>query len=168
MLHLRDFACFAVAWMLLSAHPASAQAPAKPADAEAIAALIAQLGSADFQERRAATQSLEAIGRPALAALREAADKNANAEVTRRAKGLVEKIENGLEQLLEDYKSYGLPLPPKDAPLVRFESGGGGKVNGVVRPLEYSLGFLLKPETKRASPKVLLGTRREHASLGVG
>src|SRR5262245_26279655 len=114
MLPIRDFACFALAWMLLSAHAASAQAPDKPADAQAIAALIAQLGSENFQERQAATRSLEAIGRPALAALREAANNSADAEVSRRAKGLVEKIENGLEQLLEDYKSFGLPVPAKD------------------------------------------------------
>src|SRR5215831_14592627 len=131
MFHARDFAWFAVAWMLFPALPASAQFPAKPPDAKTIAGLIAQLGSENFQERQAATRSLGAIGRPALAALREAVDKNTNAEVTRRAKGLIEKIDNGLEQLLEDYKSYGLPLPPKDAPLVRFTSGGGGKVKGV-------------------------------------
>src|SRR5262245_4608154 len=101
MLRVRDFTWLALAWLQLSAHPVPAQSPAKPADVKAIAALIAQLGSENFQERQAATRSLEAIGRPALAALREAANKNADAEVSRRAKGLVERIENGLEQLLE-------------------------------------------------------------------
>jgi hypothetical protein len=160
MFHLREFAYLAVTWTLLSAHPATAQSPAKPADAKAIAALIAQLGSENFQERQAATRSLEAIGRPALAALREAADKNADAEVSRRAKGLVEKIENGLEQLLEDYKSYGLPVPNKDTPLVRFASGGGGIYLGVKQPLTYSLGFLLRPATKKESPEILRGSLR--------
>jgi hypothetical protein len=159
MFHVRACAWLAVVSLLLSTHPAAAQTPAKPADATAIAALIAQLGNADFQQRQTATRSLEAIGRPALAALRDAAEKHDDAEVRRRAKGLVEKIENSLEQLLEDYKSYGLPLPPKDAPLVRFVSGGGGKVNGVVQPLEYSLGFLLKPGAKRESADILFGTR---------
>jgi hypothetical protein len=160
MFHLRDLAYLAVAWTLLSAHPAAVQSPSKLPDAKTIAALIAQLGSENFQERQAATRSLEAIGRPALAALREAVDKNANAEVTRRAKRLIEKIDNGLEQLLEDYKSYGLPLPPKDAPLVRFQSGGGFLLNGVKQPFEYNLGFLLKPGSKEQPPEILFGTSR--------
>jgi hypothetical protein len=146
--------------LLLSVHPVLAQPPPKRPDAKAIAALIAQLGSADFKERQSATKSLEAIGRPALAALREAADKHDDAEVRRRAKGLVEKIENSLEQLLEDYKAYGLPVPTKDTPLVRFESSGGGKVNGVEQPRNYSLGFLLKPGTKEDPPDILRGTFR--------
>ena len=99
MRHIRHLVYLAVA-LLLSVHPVLAQPPPKRPDAKAIAALIAQLGSADFQERQAATKSLEAIGRPALAALREAADKHDDAEVRRRAKGLIEKIENCLEQLL--------------------------------------------------------------------
>jgi hypothetical protein len=31
---------------------------------------------------------------------------------------------NGFDQLLADYRGYGLPLPPENAKLVRFESGG--------------------------------------------
>jgi hypothetical protein len=158
MFHARDCAWLAVAWMLFPALPASAQSPAKPPDPKTIAGLISQLGSENFQERQAATRSLEEIGRPALAALREAVDKNTNAEVTRRAKGLIEKIDNGLEQLLEDYKSYGLPLPPKDAPLVRFTSDGG-RANGGRLPEIYSLGFLVKADTKWETAKILMGPR---------
>jgi hypothetical protein len=51
----RKLAWLAFAWLLLLAHPASGQSPAKPADAKAIAALIAKLGSENFQERQAAT-----------------------------------------------------------------------------------------------------------------
>jgi hypothetical protein len=160
MFHVRVCAWLAVASLLLSTHPVAAQTPSKPVDAKAIAALIAQLGNADFQQREAATRSLETIGRPALAALREAAEKHADAEVRRRANGLVEKIKNSLEQLLQDYKSYGLPLPPKDAPLVRFRSGGGGTSNGVEQPPRYSLGFLLKEGTKEEPPDILRGTFR--------
>jgi hypothetical protein len=159
MRHARDLVCLIVA-LLLSAQPALAQSPPKPPDAKAIATLIAQLGSADFQERKAATKSLEAIGRPALAALREAADKHDDAEVRRRAKELVEKIENSLEQLLEDYKAYGLPVPTKDTPLVRFESGAGSTEHGVEYPPSYSLGFLLKPGTKTEPPDILRGSLR--------
>src|SRR5207248_4057880 len=128
--------------------------------AKAVAALIEQLGSAECAQREAATRALDKIGRPALAALRAAAEKHANLEVRRRAKGLVEKLENSLEQLLEDYRAYGLPLPPKDAPLVRFVSGGGGKVNGVEQPPNYSLGFLLRAGTKTEPPDILGGTLR--------
>jgi hypothetical protein len=141
--------------MLLSAHSVVGQSPSKPADAKTIAALIAQLGSENFQERQAATRSLEAIGRPALAALREAVLKNDDVELRRRAEGLVEKIENSLEQLLEDYTSFGLPLPPKDASLVRFRDGDfGGKDDR--RP--YSLGFILPSTKKSEARRILNGT----------
>src|SRR5262249_22135279 len=135
MKEIRDFAWPALIWALLAVHPAAGQAPPKQTDAKAIAALIEQLGSAGYQRREGATRALEKIGRPALAALREAAEKHGDAEVRRRAKGLVEKIENSLEQLLEDYRAYGLPLPPKDAPLINFEL------------VESKIGFLLGPAT---------------------
>jgi hypothetical protein len=95
-----------------------------------------------------------------LAALREAAEKHADAEVRRRAKGLVEKIENGLEQLLEDYRAYGLPHPTNDTPLVLIETGAGGIENGVEYPPRYGLGFLLKPGTKTEPPDILRGSFR--------
>src|SRR5262249_48602533 len=90
---------------------------------------------------------------PALAALREAADNSSDAEVSRRAKRLVEKIENSLDNLLEEYKAYGLPLPPKDAPLVRF---GFAK---------SSLGFLLRHCTRNDAPEVLAGMERHRIPL---
>jgi hypothetical protein len=166
MHHVRNLAWLTLAWVLLTAHPASAQAPAKPADTNTIATLIAQLGSENFQERQAATRSLEAIGRPALAALREAVLKNDDVELRRRAEGLVEKIENSLEQLLEDYTRFGLPLPPRDAPLVRFRDGDfGGKDDR--RP--YSLGFILPSTKKSEARQILDGTTSyelgEHAQV---
>ena len=87
-------------------------------------------------------------------------EKHANLEVRRRAKGLVEKLENSLEQLLEDYRAYGLPLPPKDAPLVRFESIMGFTVNGKIYPPTYSVGFLLKQGTEKEPPHFLRGRLR--------
>jgi hypothetical protein len=92
MSHFHKFAWLAASCLILSAHTASAQAPAKPADAKAVAALIAQLGSDDFAEREAATKALEAIGKPALAALRKAAKDSENAEIQRRAQRLVKRI----------------------------------------------------------------------------
>jgi hypothetical protein len=142
----------------LTGNSVAGQAPSKPTDATAISALIEQLSSADFQQRKAATRALEKIGRPALEALREAADKHADAEVRRRAKALVEKIERSLELLLEDYRALGLPLPPKEAKLVRYEAGGGGIVNRKVQPKSYSLAFEVKPATKTENPVLLTGT----------
>ena len=127
-------------------------------DAAAIAKLVKQLGSEGFQEREEATKALTAIGLPALQALRKAA-KDADAEVAQRAKRLVESIENSFDQLLADYQGYGLPLPPEDVKLVRFESGGRYILNDKLVPPTYFLGFLLQPETKGNPPLLLVGTQ---------
>ena len=105
------------------------------------------LGDLKFTERQQATEALKAIGFPALFTLRKAAKDN-DAEIAQRAKQLVEIIENSLDQLLADYRGYGLPLPPEDAKLVRFESGGRYILNGKLMPPTYFLGFLLRPATK--------------------
>src|SRR5262245_13424908 len=112
MRHIYNWVWLVFVAALAAAHPAAGQSLLQPVDAKAVPALIAQLGSADFAQRQAATQALEKIGRPALAALREAADNHADLEVRRRVKALLEKLENSLEQLLEDYRAYELPLPP--------------------------------------------------------
>jgi hypothetical protein len=57
--------------------------------ADKIARLIRQLSSDNFEERAAASKALEAIGRPALPALRQA-EASDDAEVRRRAKGLIQ------------------------------------------------------------------------------
>src|SRR5262249_56961482 len=94
MTHIRDFAWLALIWALLAVHPAAGQAPPKQTDAKTIAALIEQLGSDEYQQREAATRALEKIGRPALAALRDAARKHNDAEVRRRTQGLVAELRN--------------------------------------------------------------------------
>jgi hypothetical protein len=79
--------------------------------------------------------------------------------VRRRAAEVAVVIENSLAQLLIDYRSLGLPLPPKEALLVRYESGGGGLINGKVQPKSYSVAFLLKPGGgDREGPTLLRGT----------
>jgi hypothetical protein len=108
-------------------------------DAAAIPRLIKQLGSSEFAERAAAAKSLELIGLPALDALRTAASGN-DPEVGRQAKRLIEVIESGLDQLLLDYRGYGLPVPPDEAKLVRFESGGRYILNDKLMPPTYFLG----------------------------
>ena len=39
-----------------------------------------------------------------------------------------------LDKLLVEYRRLGLPLPTKDAQLVRFQTSGGGVSNGKVTP----------------------------------
>jgi hypothetical protein len=164
-----------VTWPIAFGGPAGAQ-PALPTpratkvraaepDPAAIAKLIAALGSAKFAEREQTTKDLEVVGVPALAALRKAA-ADPDSEIAGRAKRLVEVIENSLGGLLADYRAYGLPLPPADARLVRFESGGGSIANGKQTPPEYFLGFLLQPGTKDRQPLLLAGTQQLHVTSG--
>jgi uncharacterized protein (TIGR03067 family) len=62
--------------------------------------LVRHLGSPQFDEREAAVARLEAIGEPALEALRKAAGSD-DVEVRRRARALVEAIEGRDYQRLE-------------------------------------------------------------------
>jgi RNA polymerase sigma factor (sigma-70 family) len=99
--------------------PGTDQTPKPPAhDAARIDRLIKQLGSVKPPERRAAAEALDAIGRPALKALRKASTSNADAEVRRAAGCLILGIENKL--VLEARKalpgtwhmSEGHDIPP--------------------------------------------------------
>ncbi len=80
----------ALGFGVLATVPTRAAEPT--ADAAKIAKLIEQLGSSTFDEREQANKDLDAIGVPALEALRKAA-KSDDAEVSRRASSLVAKIE---------------------------------------------------------------------------
>ena len=81
-----------LACLLLTASPVvRAQDVAPPADGE-IAKLVLQLGDADFATREAASRRLGEIGKPALDALKEAAD-GADAEIRTRATALIRRIE---------------------------------------------------------------------------
>jgi hypothetical protein len=120
-------------------------AGARDETAERVGRLIATLGSPSFAERERASRMLEAIGVPALPALR-AATQHADLEIRRRAGALVDRVENSLEALALEYRKHGLPLPP-DAPLVLYSYRGGND-----RP---RLGFLLHPPAGRAQPVVL-------------
>src|SRR5262245_61598712 len=48
-----------------------------------------------------------------------------------------------LDKLLEAYKEYGLPLPPADAKLVRYEAWPASVENGNPEPASYALAFLI-------------------------
>lgn len=90
------------------------EAPPAP-DAARIAELIGQLGSDTFADREKATKELEAIGAPALDALRKAA-RDDEPERRKRAEGLVKKIEGRVEaaKLLAPRR---VRLSYKDTPL---------------------------------------------------
>lgn len=65
-----------------------------------------------------------------------------------------------LDQLLTEYRGYDMPLPPADAKLVRFESGGRYILNGKLMPPTYCLGFLLRRGTKDSPSHLLVGTQK--------
>jgi carboxyl-terminal processing protease len=66
---------------------------AAPDEPPRVAQLIARLGSDDFDERERATQALAVVGKPALPALRRAAEGHPDVEVRRRAAKLVQIID---------------------------------------------------------------------------
>ena len=88
---------------------------AEKADPERIAKLVEQLGSNNFSEREEATRALDAIGAPALDALKKAAE-DSDIEVRRRAEQLVQKIAKRaeMENLLAPKR---LRLTYKDTPV---------------------------------------------------
>jgi WD40 repeat protein len=94
---LLSFACLALflSAVVVAGDDAKTTAPAKsPAEIER---LIKQLGSDDFNEREAASKALEAIGEPALSALRKTAAGAGDAEVRERA-------EKSVKVLLQQYR----------------------------------------------------------------
>jgi hypothetical protein len=62
-----------------------------------------------------------------------------------------------LDDLLKQYQALGLPMPPKEAKLVRYEAGGGGIVNRKVQPKVYGVAFQIKAGTETESPCLLRG-----------
>jgi hypothetical protein len=68
----------------------------QPLDSKRFKQLVTQLGSRDFREREEATQLLIAAGPPALEYLHNATSSS-DAEIRRRARGAVEKIEKKIE-----------------------------------------------------------------------
>jgi hypothetical protein len=64
----------------------------KDASSPELEKLIRQLGSHNFGEREAAERKLEAIGKPALAALRQAANEQSDPEVRSRIPRLIDRL----------------------------------------------------------------------------
>jgi hypothetical protein len=63
-----------------------------------------------------------------------------------------------LDELLKAYKTYELPMPPVDAPLVRFPAGWRTVQEDGSEHEHHSLGFLLKPTKADGPTRVFTGT----------
>lgn len=83
--------------------------------------LIKQLSDDSFSRRQFAAEHLQAIGVPALEALRRVASTN-NPDVRARAQKVIDAIENSLDGLLLLYRKFDLPMPSKEARLVQYET----------------------------------------------
>lgn len=106
------------------ASPKAATSASKDAgvpDAARIAQLVKQLSAPNYADRKAAADGLRAIGVPALKPLVRIAG-GGDPELRGRAKEIIEAIENSLDGLLFVYQSHDLPLPPKNARLIRYET----------------------------------------------
>ena len=62
-----------------------------------------------------------------------------------------------LDELLRLYQDVGLPLPSKNAKLVRFEWGGRAIINGVLQPQAYRLAFLVEASGEQKEATLLSG-----------
>lgn len=143
---------------------------ATAAEGQRIVRLIRQLGSDDYEQRESATKALARLGVPALATLRRATATDRDAEVRRRGADLVERIENSLDQLLIDYRAFGLPLPPDKASLVRIEVEAGcvigfskkdGKIVLAKIHSIYQLGFLVESPKNDEWTPILYGAETQ-------
>src|SRR5947209_7742248 len=100
---------------VLAATPARSADSAEKPDADKITKLVKQLGSDDFDDREKASAALDAIGAPALDALRDAL-KSSDEEIHKRAETLVAKIEKRQESA-NALAPKRLHLVYKDTPL---------------------------------------------------
>jgi uncharacterized protein (TIGR03067 family) len=114
-----------VVGMILAAQAGTLRSdPGKEKEAERIARLIKQLGDDAFAKREAVSKELEAIGAPALAALRKAAASSDDAEIRRRAERIGETIADAVAKAdlaklqgvwtVSSYEVEGKQLPGKD------------------------------------------------------
>jgi len=83
--------CVATGLTLMAGVGISRADPGNETKAERIASLIRQLGHKDFAKRQAASKELDAIGEPALDALRKATTDN-DPEIRRRAERIIQDV----------------------------------------------------------------------------
>src|SRR5262249_49527613 len=119
-----------------------------PTDAARINKLIEQMGSGDFDEREKASTALDAIGEPALPALRKAAQGD-DVEVRKRAGELVQQIEKRLES--------ARLLAPKRVRLVYKDTPLAEAVADLQKKSGYTL-TLRDPENKLKGRTITLDT----------
>jgi hypothetical protein len=116
----------AVVALVLLAAPASADPTP-----EKVAKLIEQLGSPDFRARETASKELEAVGGPALAALKKAAESSDDAEAARRAAELAAKIARRLDNnktLAPTLVELNVEDAPLAAVLAELQKKAGGRL----------------------------------------
>ena len=87
-------AVFLMVMGLAAAARADERKTAAPADPAKIAELIRQLESDKYDDRQDATRQLDEIGKPALEALKKAADNGATLDLRTRAERLIASIED--------------------------------------------------------------------------
>lgn len=130
--------------------------------AMAIKKLIQQMGSPNSAERDASMKRLESIGKPALSALREAANNNDDAEIRRRAQRLIERLSPIVDPLEESLKEAIQHERKKDykkaAELLDklFEKANEIYHPGTAAPLT-DIPFLTEVSLKLASARTQLG-----------
>lgn len=112
---IRTFLAPLALCLLVSSLLAVADPTPGPADEPAVTSLISQLGSANFTQREAAERRLDALGARALEPLRNAC-QSPNAEVARRARELVTRIERRVENE-RALAPTAVELRAKDAPI---------------------------------------------------
>lgn len=73
-----------------------------------------------------------------------------------------------LDELLRQYKELGLPLPPKDAKLVRFKSSFSETIDGKTRQkMYYGLAFQIKATAETDGPALLRGLYQQPMVKGL-
>ena len=121
---------------------------AEPVDAKKIEKLIEKLGGDDFNDREKASAELDAIGAPALEALRKAA-KNKDVEVSKRSADIVARIEKRGET--------ARLLAPKKVHLVYRDTPVAEAIADFAKKSGYPI-QVVDPENKLKGRKISLDT----------
>ena len=143
---MRSFVVATVALVLGSGVGFSCGDSQKRQKSDRVDVLIKQLGDDNFAKREAASKELEAIGKPALQALRKAASSSSDLEIRRRAERAYKAIYDRFAQKAEEIRRirwpgvhvYNTTFSP-DGRL--FLAGGDG---GTLRLFEVKSGKLVR------------------------